>query len=262
MFRVAVLTCALFLLNGTAPVSAAGIDTSGFVLTNTQWSVDLDDAHEYVLVGERVADGYCAYNYPEVVVTDENVWHYTRVIGVDRETCRQLLQDGTSTTGPTEPSGPGYAHAALVDLSTSSAPASPDSAGGQKRGVHVVQWVDPFRLAVNWVRNTTTFVYDYTCADSGTTAGAFDWFWESGWYKKSSSTTHSQDPLCEWWQGETKATFQNDTFCALSTTHAVYDYVRVKGWYNGVVGFTRSTYVDGGCYDMLSMQFSVEVTRL
>lgn len=170
---------------------------------------------------------------------------------------------GTSKEAPTVPAADGFAHASdqASELDETTV-FSPESPGGRKRAVHNVQWVDPALLAVNWVRNTTTFTYDYTCAGEGSSVGAFDWFWESGWYRKNWNVTQSAASTCEWWQGQSKATYQNDTFCLLQTTRAVYDYVRVRGWYNGNVTFSRSTFVDGACTNLLRMEYSTSVTRL
>lgn len=247
----------------SSTTAIAGTSTPGFAMFEGTWSVQLDDERMYVREGSATRDGYCRYDYPDLQNQTEGLWYYMRVVGIDSTNCRQLIVEGTSVEPPIIPSGDSYLHDSETALSADhDRPTAPDSVGGRKQGVNNVQWVDPIGLPVNWVRNTTTFTYDYTCAFDGNSGGSFGWLSISGWYRQSSSTTHLAASDCEWWQGQSKATYRNDVFCGLQTTQAVYDYVRVKGWYDGNVTFSRSSYVTGPCAPLLNMEFSTSVTSL
>lgn len=55
-------------------------------------------------------------------------------------------------------------------------------------------------------------------------------------------------------------TMRNDRFCFPATVTTYYDYVRISGWYDGLMTATasdRSTRTDTGCPLQLFMHYAV-----
>lgn len=239
---------------------AASGEARGFTRSELDWA-PLDNARTYEFEGRELLNGDCDYQWPEILV-EEGVVREIRVIGVDVDDCRLLLEDGTPQQLPEEPVGKGYrSDIVAADVTGDRAASEPDAEGvatlaasGRNWAFHQVQWLDPIGIATSSVQANLTWSWNGTCAYSPYVTGNYTWFGPSGWSRESYSVTQSTTSTCSWWLADARGTFRNGIFCAGQTTWAYYDYVRARGWNNGTVSVLRSSRVAGGCTALLNMR--------
>jgi len=255
-FALALIIALPLIQHSTLPAGA----TEGFTVS-TVAREPLADSKVSELVG-RAVGADCAFEFPEIVI-EEYGTRVVRVIGVDPDDCRLLLEEGTPITEPSLPSrGKGVrfdsVEADPIPAQAQNPPgaeASFAAAAVQRlRGYHVVRYQDPVGITVNSVVTEIWWTFNGSCAYSGSTWGSFSWASWSGWVRNSYAVEQSIDPSCKWYRGSSRATYSNAQFCP-PKTWAYYNYVNTVGYNNGNVGVGRFTSTAGSCWDWLGVSF-------
>ena len=234
---VAVATLAVVALPG--PVAAAPGD--GFVYQSRR-PAPLADARTYILLGTRTADG-CRFDYPDLVLGVGETTRLQRDIGIDQAHCRKLVEEGIPTTDVST---------AGVDptITSITAPIGQRTATGAATGPAVLTsstvssgyhktWYENF-LGQLLSGDTTyiTWIWNGSCATSGSTYGEWSWNTFYGWAPISYGGTDNL--TCARYQGETHATF------GLGSCRHYYYYVRALGSNTGGITGTYSEHATCG----------------
>lgn len=190
---------------------------SGFVVSKVEWE-PLDNVSNYVFEGTEFANGDCEYQWPEVSVS-EGESRELRVIGVDLDDCRLLIEEGTPRQPLPAAKGKGYrsdtVHAAPtgdVPLAESQEGMATLAASGRTWGRHDVAWRDPLGIAVNRVTVNNTWSWNGACAYAPEIWAFYQWFQPSGWSRESNVIYASTTQSCAWWLGDGRATYATASF--------------------------------------------------
>ncbi len=226
----------LWLPTGTSaatstPAGATATSSAGWESVESP-VLSLANAHTWVLDGQVLADGACAYRYDDPPTEIPTGGWVRQVISVDPSKCQQVMQEGTPIDQ--------VAFRAVAGISPSS---SVTPATSRRGAWQAVIWFDIAGLQLT--ADLTQIYWDYngSTVSNGSTNGtctASQAWWSLAYcYKTSSYPTGS-------YMGQTWSEFYT-SFCLYEKTYVYYNYNRVWGHPDGTAAIAQSSNSVNAC---------------
>lgn len=115
-------------------------------------------------------------------------------------------------------------------------------------------WEDPVDLTVAEVTNTVNWWWNnYNCLEPGWGSYRYYWYSPSGWELLNNNWRNYY--WCDRQESSSFARFRNGAFCFGIDTYADWDRNWIWGYWDGWLRARWSTWVSGGCTDLLSFEY-------
>ena len=219
----------------SSPVAFSGPDVAW--INNHNVPLVLKDAQYYVTYG-----GYHLHAAPGQYVASIE-------LATNPQSHAQLIEVGTPTPASIAavPHG-GQSASSSGGSASGHNPAEPDPSTS---GYYEVVWHDPVDASLAIVKDNMSWTYDGTYVDSYSYSDYRWWYSNDGWFAYGHSMgsyfTDGNQEAVAW----TYQHFQNNVFCAGSSTYIRVDDNNVEGWGDGSVGGYVNTWDWGGCASWL-----------
>ncbi|MDP3950310.1 hypothetical protein [Microbacterium sp.] len=243
--------------SNTGPEASVLASTDNVVITQDgdwmryAYSERLEDPQKFSYRGTPDGTGGCTFSGEDEAGSDDQapgIVVYEREIATNLKTCIMQVERAEVASGG-EP-GPGAAR-------DDGAPDVIDEDSGftlaatSRSAWHRTSYKDPPGYLVNWSRATVLWSYSGGCVTSGSGYAQYDWIWQTGWWKSSSSVT--TDKNCTRYRVTSNSKFSNTVFCnpaVLTTTEYVPNSIRGRA--DGTYRMVWTAKKSGDCSYLLS----------
>lgn len=248
--RLLVMAVSSVLLVNWSPVDAVAYD----FIEQQGPRTSLSESRQYVLRGERTADG-CSFTYPELVLPPGVEAIEQRDIGIDLAQCGVLVEEGI-------PRGEFKARIGEGSSSDrSSVKVDPDSSTQRwKKGYNQVWWEDAIGGMVTSAETHGRWYYNGTCSVGGNGFFGYVGYAPTGWQPVPGSDGYSQGNTCARYQAKGWAQVKNDAFCARRVT-VTYAHVTFQGSRTGVMSASHNSYQQDSCLPLFKRNRLVLVSQ-
>ena len=241
-----------------SPGMAQQVDLRGTSVIRYRVGADVPPGPKQVVKGSRTSDGGCQFRSPTLGVSTAGQRVTATEIAYDPSLCESLIVITTQAVPPEEMAAnrEGYEYqdsrkygpGAPDEYASTVPPAFPHPTGGDHPASMLTghygyyqSWfedpVPPGYVDVNKVRDYVDWSEDGSCTYNQSGWHSLSWLAADGWHLNGASV--NVDWECSRVQTATYAHFQNDVFCAFTSTHTYYQQSHGFGWYNGVLnGYT------------------------